>query len=511
MPKKNAFSDLLGSKDSRLRQPDTINYEGAPAYSGSPADNVLALLMTGSVKPYFYADARGFTRDAADFLKVFPDDQTLAKVVVYAREAGYQREMPILALVEISRRNPALFHQIYPRILRNPKDWQKFLDICRSGVIRNGVGRTIKRAAISAIREMPVYHAIKYPTAVTDMIRLDRPTCSVNPVISKYLMDNDRNVSEQTLALARLEDNPDDARCAALIREARLPYEVVTGAVKKPGPEAWKALFEVAPMVNMVANLRKFYTEGVFNDSNAVDTCVSRLTDPEAIRKSWLLPYKVYLAWKHFPGGEPIRGALERAITLSLAAVPFLDERVAICPDVSGSMMCESVTKNSDLSSAELAGLLTGMILGRTSRESRLVLPFESTVDYDLARKIEPVFAEGGVLGLAQLFESINGGGTSLAAPIEMLIRNRVEVDRIIAITDNEAWVGDVIKAAETYLHRNPNTQIYLLTVAPYGKYPLPTDHPNIHYVFGWSDAVLRYILGKNPAQQWAEVEAVQI
>jgi len=166
-----------------ISEPDHLNKESFPSYKRSSKEDLVAILMTGSTANLFYATAKEMVKDFADILKKFEDTKFLAKATIYARNKGFIRVMPIMALVEISRRDPRLFSKIVDRVICNPKDWQTFIDIARSKIIRDGVGRAIKREIKKSIGSMDTYHAIKYPSAVEDMINIARPREDINDVV----------------------------------------------------------------------------------------------------------------------------------------------------------------------------------------------------------------------------------------------------------------------------------------------------------------------------------------
>jgi len=103
-------------------------------------------------------------------------------------------------------------------------------------------------------------------------------------------------------------------------------------------------------------------------------------------------------------------------------------------------------------------------------------------------------------------------GGTSLSAPVEWLIRKREPVDYFIAFTDDEEWVGRSF--LEAFLEYKqviaPECKAYLVTLLPYRDFSAPPQIEDVYFIYGWSDAVLRYIT-TNPREQLHEVEKEEI
>ncbi|MEN3052012.1 MAG: hypothetical protein ABC596_09410, partial [Candidatus Methanosuratincola petrocarbonis] len=137
-----------------------------------------------------------------------------------------------------------------------------------------------------------------------------------------------------------------------------------------------------------------------------------------------------------------------------------------------------------------------------------IVLPFADEVRLDL---VEEALEKDRLMDIAETIGRALGG-TSLSAPVEYLLRNRIEVDYFIAFTDNEEWVGrSFMEAFMEYRNKiNPEVKAYLVTLMPYRDYPTPTYLRNVYYIFGWSDNALRFI-GYETETQIKEIEKVKI
>ncbi len=125
-----------------------------------------------------------------------------------------------MALARLSQLDNAMFDSILPTVLRNPHDWQQFIDICRSKRIRSGVGRHVKTAIKNVLQTTTPYHVLKYTQAVTDMINIARPSVSINPEIVSYIKEgttNDVLMRYQTFGEMSAKE-----QAAALISRLRL-------------------------------------------------------------------------------------------------------------------------------------------------------------------------------------------------------------------------------------------------------------------------------------------------
>ena len=477
---------------------DHVNKEGFPSYSRTPEEDVVNVLMTGSTANTFYVKAAAKVAENVSVLESYNDNEFLAKATVYARNEGYMREMPIASAVVLSKKDKDMFREVIHRVCRNPHDWQKLIDIARSKVIRNGVGRVIKKEIIKAIANMSPYHAMKYPKAVKDMIRIARPAESVNPVVIKYIMEGKHEGDEQLEALYKLKNTKDENEIIRLIQDGKLPYEVVTGSVPKMTPKIWEALLYQAPYFNLLRNLNNFERNGVFSIDENLTYATKRLTEPEAIKRSKLFPFRFYIAYKMI-SNEYLRNALERAMEISVENVPMLEGKVAIAPDVSGSMSSNMTSDYSVVQCIDVVGVFAAIMMKR-AKHSPILLPFSDSIEYGI---IKGAYSQERILDIASAF--VSGGGTSLSLPVNKLLENNKDVDYFIAFTDNEEWVGDsFVEALKKYIDRiNPNVKVYLVTLLPYRDYPVPNipEFKNVHFIFGWSDNVLKYIASDTDQQ----------
>ena len=203
-----------------------------------------------------------------------------------------------------------------------------------------------------------------------------------------------------------------------------------------------------------------------------------------------------------FKGKHKIKDALLEALELSISNVPSLKGKVAIASDVSGSMESTLTGDYSVVQCIDLVGLFTGCLIKRCE-SLPIVLPFNHEVREDVAAK---VLSKETIFDIAKCFNA--SGGTSLSAPVEWLIDKQEAVDYFVAFTDNEEWAGrgflvDFLDYKRTIA---PECKAYLVTLLPYRDFPAPPQIEDVYFVYGWSDAVLKYIT-TDPKEQLREVE----
>ena len=485
----------------KVPEPTTITRDGFPAYILPIEEAIIQTLMTGAPINRFYVGQEEAVQEMIDVLdKATP--VFLARAICYAREEGFTRAAPILGLVMLSKKSPVLFHQIAQHICKNPKDWETFIDICRSRSVRPGMGRGIKRELLKAIANMSEYHAMKYPGAVKDMIRTARPKADLNRTTIEYIMENhppEGKISKLwALEHVKKKELPPNA-IANMIRNEQLPYEVVTSLIGT-NAEAWKALMDIAPHFNLLRNLNTFYEHGCLLDRATQSEIAMRVVDRVLIEHAKLFPFRYYAAWKNLDialRNTPIEDALKAALELSVLNVPFLKGVTCIATDVSGSMIANVTDKESVLQCLDVAAVFTGIMINRC--EQSLPLPFDGQVRADIIRKIMAVESKK-IMDYANCFEH-PGGSTALGAPLEVLYQNKIVVDRYIAFTDDEQntqtkWLmsGFVDMFLRYRKEIAPNCKAYLVTLIPAPSVPIPPSIEGVYFIHGWSDNVLKYI-----------------
>ncbi|HEY9585227.1 MAG TPA: TROVE domain-containing protein, partial [Candidatus Paceibacterota bacterium] len=364
--------------------------------------------------------------------------------------------------------------------------------------------------------EMSEYQALKYGSAVSkgvtlrDIIRMSHPTPG-DPKTSELFgwlvrgkggLGSDTGLNPQLRTLEALKRATTDDGRVSLIREGRLPYEVVVPSLGTTSTVIWSELLRQAPYLNLLRMLATFTRQKVFENEANVRTACEKLTNPAAVEHSKVLPFRFYNAWKAYKGTEghsmAIADALRAACEISFRNMPSFGNRtVVIAPDVSGSMTKE-VSDKGTTRCIDIAGLFTGALLKRCL-DRALVLPFDTNVraNHTLSKRDD-------ILVTADKVASYSGGGTAVGAPVQYLLDRKIVADVVIGITDNEDWAygRDGNYASNSFYSLwlryksevNPNAIAYLVTMAPYRDAVAPSGAKGVHFIYGWSDRVLQYI-----------------
>lgn len=498
------------------------NREGAPSYSRSLQEQTVQVLTTGTLGDTFYVKGRELAQEAIQVLVQARDTRPefLARALVYAREVGLMKTLPILGLAILSGgrgRTKSLFQAAFRRVIQTPDDLRQFVLVCKSGSVsgRKGLGGMTASAAREWFAGLSEYHALKYGSAASkgvtlrDILRLTHPRPATPALAERFgwlvggveKFGQDPTLNHQLRCFENLKRTTDESEVIALIREGRLPYEVVVPALKSTSTAVWSELLRQAPYFNLLRSLVAFTRHGVFASEENVRYAVEKLTNPRAIERSRVLPFRFFDAWRAYGASENqdnrIADALRTALNLSFVNMPSLGSRtVCIGPDVSGSMG-GGISDKGTTRFIDIAGIFTGALLRRI--EGRVVvLPFDTRVHTDANFS-----GRDDVMVTVEKLSRYCGGGTAVGAPLEHLLRTHTPVDVFIGITDGEDWCygsgyacsGSFLENWRRYRQQvSPNCKAFLVTIAPYRDGVALAGEPGVHFTYGWSDAVIRYI-----------------
>jgi 60 kDa SS-A/Ro ribonucleoprotein len=501
---------------------ELLNYAGGATYARSLREQVVQVLATSTLGDTYYVSGADLRQETIEVLtrarRECPD--FFARALVWARNEGMMKKVPLLGLVILSAGGSATKHllqRVFPLLVKTPDDLREFIRECIEGNIpgRNGLGGVAVPLVRDWLATLTEYHALKYGSAVSkgvtlrDAIRMShpKPESAQSAEIFAWLVRGEKGLGDQNLlpqirAFEALKRAKTDEEQIRLVRDGRLPFEVVV-PVASPSTRIWSELHLHAPYMNLLRNLVTFTRHGVFKEDAHVEHAVKKLTDPDAVRHSRVLPFRFFNACKEYrevEGFEPrIADAIRLATEISFANIPSFGARmVCVAPDVSGSMS-SAVSDKGTTRCIDIAGIFAGALMKRIEGRG-IVLPFESHVVTNAGLSFRD-----DVLVTAEKLARIHGGGTAVGAPIEYLLDRKIKVDVFIGITDNEDWDhgdddGHSVRGSFLSLWRdyrravNPNAKAFLVTIAPYRDAVAPKGEKGVRFIYGWSDRVLEYM-----------------
>lgn len=500
------INSILPAKQSVYAFADTVNHANFPAFTRSLHEQYVQLLLTNTLGGTYYSSKKELVDGTHELNKrMLAHDVTfMGKALVYARNEGFMRLQPIIGLVYLSTAEIPYseFEKIFNQVILTPGDLQDFVEIVRSGAIRKGLGRRIKKAVNQWLIGISEYHIIKYGSesakfSLRDILRLTRPKVSDyayendTPTIHakfQYLLGNDADLSllpQIALLEALKKSKGNEQEVIRLIHEGHLPHEVVTGIVQ-PTKGVWRAIQKQMPTFALLRNLRTLHKH------DALDAAAfAERMNVDAIKKAKIFPFRIYMAYREcFDLGMPkvAINALSLALDNSAEGLPRLPKRTVVALDVSGSMVRAMLSDNSSMSAIEVGAVFVG-VLARTGSEAELLL-------FDTVTKKIDINPNTPVLTTIEKLAGIKGGGTDLASPIEYVYNHKMDCDVFIGITDSEDWAGaGFLRAWSEYRSkRNKNARAYLIQLTPNRALSAPPSDDSVVYIHGWNTEVLKFI-----------------
>lgn len=514
---------------------DTRNAEGAPAWTMRDGDRLVQLAMTGTLGPAFYASAQEVTADAAQLLER-AEAAPLAEAIVRGRNEGFVRTFPLLGLAYLSKKDPALFRETFPKVVLTGGDLGDFLDLAHK---LRGFGRSVK-AAVRAWLEANAtpYYAQKYRRQLADAARIARFR-GEDPIWAWILASREgtKGVTAERVAAAeaahpalaarrdfvRAVETGDGARAARLLMGESIDIDSLGNWSDRFPRGVWRAAARRMPSMRFLKSLGKLLREGALDED-----VVREKISVARLKAAKVFPFRLYAAWAALED-VPARGAAmppNRPVAEAFAAAGMADAAPAedafaeaspqfvrghlaatlddyaraydwgafnagswvVVPDVSGSMSSR-IGNSGTLRYADVAGMFAGFFATGLARVT--VLPFDTEVQpYATGRK-------AGVFAHVRALAGMVGGGTYLEAPLEEMLRRNIAADNALFITDSEEWGRGWLGLWKTYRRKHPRARAFLLRLDPYRTQPFPPDEAEalgIRQIFGWSDAVVDYI-----------------
>ncbi len=515
-----ANPNLFATNPFQRQSADITNAAGAPAYSHSPRHKLAQLAVTGCFNQTFYADAQAQLDDVLQLAGEL-DDTYIAQTAIYCRERGLMKDMPALLVALLAARGSTRLPQAFERVIDNGKMLRNFVQFVRSGVTgRRSLGSRPKKLVQSwlnrATERQLLQAAVGSSPSLADLIKMVHPKpaeawrgaffawqigrpfeIGALPPLTRSLLAYRRGESPE------LPDVPH-----LLLGDVSLSAEHWARLASRMG---WQALR---------MNLNTLARHGAFGVPELAETVAARLSDPAEVLRAKVYPYQLLAAFTMTGDDVPalVRHALQDALEVSLANVPKLAGRVAICPDVSGSMHAPVTGYRPGATTSvrciDVAALVAAAFL-RTHPDAR-VLPF---AEHAFDVRLNP---RDSVMTNARSLATLGGGGTHCAAPLAKLELENAQVDTLVMVSDNQAWIDKRRYGATATMEqwarikrRNPSARMVCIDLQPYGS-TQALEREDILNVGGFGDAVFdviaQFAAGSFGSGHWVEsIEATRL
>ncbi|MBI2481833.1 MAG: TROVE domain-containing protein [Planctomycetia bacterium] len=552
-----ANKTLFSSTKSKLPRADSFNEAGGRAYKFAPKHALAQMAATGCFNGVFYANAQSQLDEMRKLIDQVDDNTFLAQLAVYARERAYMKDMPAALLVVLSKRDTALMHRVFDRVVDNGRVMRTMFQMIRSGQFgRTSLSSSLQRAFQHWLNEASVGKllsaSIGNDPSLRDVLRMARPTPKDNARralfgwladkgTAKWAPATEADLPAQVQGLIAYR-NADTVEAQTLIAgdfSMSVRWDLLADAAK--GPVVWKAIARQMGPQALRMNLNTLLRHKVFHvaptlrggdvghgvpDLQMIDYVADRLSDADEIRRSRQFPYQFLAAYTSAAPEVPqqIRAALHQAAEIACGNVPELPGPVVIGLDTSGSMSCPATGyrgqgATSKMRCVDVAALFAAAILRRNS--DSVVVPFDTRA-YGV--RIDP---SDSILSLSERLAKYGGGGTNCSIPLyEANTKfSKRKFAGCVLVSDNESWVGagrhgstGVMTEWQKFVTNQKRLgvtapKLVCVDIQPYGSTQAP-ERDDILNIGGFSDAVFNVVasyLGNNAGRFVAEVESVEL
>jgi hypothetical protein len=498
LPKRAPAAPVRSAKGKR---PDTLTHEGGAGFSREAKSELFLLAVTNMVSEKTFYES-GKKRDArfADLVRAvaIEDPDWVARLVPYLRDVMNMRSAAVVMAAEL----------VHAKLTRPVPDSK----ISNRAIISSALSRAdepaemlgywmsewgkalpqpVKRGVADAVTRLYTERAVvKYdggdqPIRFGDVVDLTHPTPKApwQSALFDYALDS-RHGREMDAARAellptivanaaamRLDDLAfRQAFDSALVESAGLTWEQASSRYGKLDARFWEAMIPSMGVFAIVRNLRNFSDVAV--SAAAQDYVRAKLSDPETIAASRMLPLRFLAAHEATKSSLTYARELDLALELSLSSVPALKGRTLVLCDVSGSMDW-AMSAKSDSTRIGAATVFAAALALRA--ESADLVAFSAG-----SQKI-PHRAGGSVLLLArEVAGSMAHASTNTWSAVR---ENLAGHDRVVIVTDEqtqEDWRGDVAPEG---------TPLFTFNVAGYAPGHSPSGRKNRYTFGGLTDA----------------------
>ena len=449
----------------------TTNHEGHVAYSMPDKQKLVTQVLTS-----FFNEAKFYGDNSAEIEATIQrviktDAQFVSKLAVYARRVFNMR---------------SIAHVLTAYLAHEPEG-KPYVRSTIKGITLRGDDATELMAFYLSKFGKPIPNSLR--KGIEDVFgTFDEYT------LAKYKGDGKAVKMRDVLCLTR--PKPKDAEQSAMWKrllegtlEMPITWETQLSAHGN-NRETWENLIDSGKVgyMALLRNLRNIINAQPRN----IEKVWEKIEDPEAVRRSRQLPFRFLSAYKNLPGNAGSRAydALENAARASVENMPRLPGTTVIAVDTSGSMGSR-VSEKSEIRCCEI-GMMLGLLANKICENSIFY-------EFDMDIRSASLSHYTAILETAT-HRARAGGGTDMGLPFEKMIKDGVQADRIIVISDNECnyasfWYRDktVQSLADAYRKRSGrNIWVHAIDLMGYGTQQFHGQRTNI--IAGWSEKVFDFI-----------------
>ena len=461
----SALTDINRKTTAQTEQATPTQVEnsaGGFVFEVSDKSRLERFLIIGTDGGTYYASEKAITKDNAAFVTALIQKnealvrETLVDISVNARAYKQSPVLFTLALLLADGKDKAATRAVFNSVVRTST---QLFEVAQYIENLTGWGRA-KRGAVAdwytAKSDADLaYQLVKYRQrngwTHRDLMRLSHPT-GINPNIGNFALGKEHRSHEPIIAgFTKMQSATALGDVLMALEEyPSLPWETIPTDLLKDA-KVWKKLFYNNQLNGqaLVRNITRLARLNAFDDMVFAHDYAAKLADEEMIVRTKLHPMNYLLAVSTHQNGQADRNsygglskdwkessvivdALNEGFHLAFKTINPANKRTFIGLDVSGSM--ESTVMGTSLSARDVSAAIA-MTIARTE-------PYCET------RGFSTEFVDLGItpkMDLSTVIKKISNlpfARTDCAIPMEYALKNKIEVDTFIIITDNETYAG---------------------------------------------------------------------
>lgn len=473
------FNTLL----KRATRGNTTNFAGGGAFTQSPKQELLSIMLTATLRDQFYRGGDATVARVKELVSATEDKVFVAKAAIHARTKAGMRSVSHLVAAELARgvKGAPWTKRFYDRVVHRPDDVLEIL-ACYVASYSRPIPNSLKKGLGAALARFDEYQLAKYRRDSAELKLVD----AVNLLHPPH--------SEALRKLVRGDLAP------AETWETKLTQAGAQGEnddeVAELKSAAWDELISSRKLgyFALLRNLRNILEQA----PQCVDAALAMLVDDRLIAKSLVLPFRYLTALdaverSNLPRANDALAALSDAADKALANVPRFEGRTLIALDGSGSMIGRPMQIGS-LFAAVLAKANAGATVMVFSEDASFVALNCRDSTLTLAK---------------QIAARAPNGGTNFHA---IFRRADCAYERIIILSDMQGWIGHdapIESLADYKLRAKADPRVFSFELAGYGTLQLPER--NVYCLAGFSDKALSTMkfLEEDKSALLREIEAI--
>lgn len=441
----------------------TTNLAGGEAFTESPRLEFVSILLSSMLGDGAYRSGDATVARIGELIPVV-GEEFAAKAAVFARNEYGMRSVSHVVTAEVLQRakGETWTRPFVRAVVRRPDDMTEIVAYTIAKHGRRPLPNALKDGLAQAFSKFDTYSLAKYredgkAVSLVDVVNLvhPKPTERNADALAALVGGELRSTGtwESALSAAGADEDAKSGAWGELIGSKQIGYFA------------------------LLRNLRNIMEQA----PDVLDEALVMLVDPDAIRRSLVLPFRYMAAANEIakmPAARRVLEAIDTAVGIACENVPQFDGRTLVVVDGSGSMTA-AMSGRSKMLVADVAALFGSVLYRRNDADLML---FSGDAQY---AQVMP----GSVLGLTQgIRGAMAGGVTNFPAIFDSATQ---PYDRVVILSDMQGWMGHVAPtgAFERYVQRvGKRPKVYSFDLAGLGTLQFP--EPGVYCVAGFSEKV---------------------